>query len=126
MGGGTEGSNVFFTTRERLVSSDTDEQIDLYDAREGGGFPGEGEVGSPSCRGEACQTVGPPPVIPSPGSSGFQGSGNVKPRKCPKGKVKKNGKCTKVKKAKKRRAGSKNATRHGHKKADKSNRGGAK
>ena len=33
------GKNVFFTTRDRLVGADTDELIDLYDAREGGGFP---------------------------------------------------------------------------------------
>jgi hypothetical protein len=32
------GNNVFFTTRERLVPADTDELIDLYDARVGGGF----------------------------------------------------------------------------------------
>lgn len=96
------GANVFFTSRQRLVPVDTDELIDVYDARVGGGFPGEGEGGASECRGEACQTVPSPPPAPSSSTSNFQGSGNVPPekpqknsQKCPKGKVKKNGKCVK-------------------------------
>ncbi len=33
------GDDVFFTTREQLVGRDTDELVDVYDARVGGGFP---------------------------------------------------------------------------------------
>jgi hypothetical protein len=100
------GKNVFFTSRERLVRSDTDELIDLYDAREGGGFPAETESQKAECQGESCQPSPNPPAASTPASSLFHGSGNVKPervKKCPKGKVRKNGKCVnaKVKKHKK-------------------------
>jgi hypothetical protein len=93
------GANVFFTTRDRLVLKDRDELFDLYDAREGGGIPGETETGREECQGEACQ--GPPvvPDDPTPASSGFEGSGNVTEpppvirKPCAKGKVKRRGKC---------------------------------
>lgn len=94
------GKNVFFTSRERLVRSDTDELIDAYDAREGGGFPAETETQRAECQGESCQPSPNPPAGSTPASSLFQGSGNVKPekaRKCPKGKVRKNGRCVKPK-----------------------------
>jgi hypothetical protein len=91
------GKNVFFTTRDRLVPADKDELIDLYDAREGGGFPPEAD--SAECQGEACLPAASPPVYPTPASLSLRGSGNVKPaaghgRHCPKGKVK-HGKCVK-------------------------------
>ena len=35
-----DGDDVFFTTRERLVGADVDDQVDVYDARVGGGFAG--------------------------------------------------------------------------------------
>ncbi len=47
------GDDVFFTTRERLVGSDVDEKVDIYDARVGGGFA-EQEV-PPECVGDECQ-----------------------------------------------------------------------
>ncbi len=71
------GKNVFFTTRERLVPQDHDELIDLYDAREGGGFGAEGEIEAGPCSGEACQPQVPTPTAQAPGSAGFQGPGNV-------------------------------------------------
>lgn len=49
-----DGSDVFFTTRQRLLGSDTDEAVDVYDARVDGGFP-EPLVPTPPCAGEACQ-----------------------------------------------------------------------
>ena len=33
------GDDVFFATRERLAPTDTDELVDVYDARVDGGFP---------------------------------------------------------------------------------------
>jgi hypothetical protein len=88
------GANVFFTTRERLVGADSDELIDLYDAREGGGFP---EPPPPTgCQGEGCQPLFPPPLEPPPPSATISDPGNVKPAKgCKKGQVKKKGKCVK-------------------------------
>ena len=72
------GDDVFFTTRERLVGADQDDQIDVYDARVGGGFP-EQQL-PPACQGDACQ--GQPSGQPSagePGSSTLQGRGDVRP-----------------------------------------------
>jgi hypothetical protein len=48
------GGDVFLVTRTRLVGTDRDALVDLYDARVGGGFP---EPGSPprACVGEECQ-----------------------------------------------------------------------
>jgi hypothetical protein len=71
------GKNVFFTTRDPLVKQDTDELIDLYDAREGGGILAEGELDG-ACQGEACL---PAPVsVPtgaSIGSAVFTGPGDL-------------------------------------------------
>ncbi len=73
------GRNVFFTSRDQLVPQDKDELIDLYVAREGGGIPAPGETGE--CQGEACLPSLPPPASPTPGSSSFQGPGNVVEKK---------------------------------------------
>jgi hypothetical protein len=85
----SDGRDAFFTTRSKLVGWDTDEHYDVYDAREGGGFPEPPLIEEP-CRGEAC--LAPTPAGPPPSTTStphFQGSGNlgkaVKPR-CPKGK----------------------------------------
>lgn len=100
------GADVFLRTGSSLVSQDPG-LLDIYDAREGGGFPPP-PTPAPSCQGEACQ---PPPVLPSdptPSSQTFHGDGNVKPSKkhrCPKGKAWRKGRC--VKKGKK--AGGKQA-----------------
>jgi hypothetical protein len=109
--------NVFFTSRDKLVGADKDELTDLYDAREGGGFPLQ--AGSAECQGEACVPAATPPDYPTPASSSLRGSGNVKPRGgCHKGKVKRHGKCVKKHRAKKHK-------RHQHRKPH-HNRGGAK
>lgn len=67
------GSDVFFTTYEQLVPRDTDSQVDVYDARAGGGFFEPSP--SPPCQADACQgsLVGAP-VLLSPGSE-FQAGG---------------------------------------------------
>ena len=117
------GKNVFFTSRDRLTQRDTDELIDLYDAREGGGIPSETETAEPQCQGEACQPPASAPNDPTPASSSFEGPGNVaekeasKPAACRKGKVRRKGRC--VAKKHHKRAG-----RH-HRRAN-HNRGGAK
>lgn len=53
------GNDVFFVTRQRLVASDKDDLVDLYDARIGDALPEPAEEPSPRCEGEACQ---PPPT----------------------------------------------------------------
>jgi hypothetical protein len=74
------GNDVFFETRTQLVPADTDENIDVYDARVGGGFPGTPNA-SPPCEAEACR----PPLEAAPaaaqlGSRGFVGPANPKPK----------------------------------------------
>jgi DNA-binding beta-propeller fold protein YncE len=61
------GSDVFFTTRSRLVSEDQDDLVDLYDAREGGGFAHK--VRPSTCaESESCQgpPLSSPPAVESP------------------------------------------------------------
>ncbi|MET0557266.1 MAG: hypothetical protein ABW065_01150 [Solirubrobacterales bacterium] len=60
-----DGGDVFFLTDGSLVKPDPG-AIDLYDAREGGGFP-EPLTAIP-CEEDACQPLPPPPDDPSPGS----------------------------------------------------------
>ena len=59
---GAGGRDLFFTTRDRLVPGDRDNNSDLYDARVGGGFPPAPEP--LPCTGEACR--GPLGAAPSP------------------------------------------------------------
>jgi hypothetical protein len=102
------GANVFFTTRDHLVPADTDELIDLYDAREGGGFSFESVLQPRPCQSDECQSSAVPPPPEPQFNSQIPGEGNVKPPKmCKKGQVKRGGKCVKKGKGKgkqKRRA----------------------
>jgi hypothetical protein len=99
------GNDAFFVTREQLLLRDKDEQIDLYNARVGGGIS---EAKAPPCLGEACRgPVSSAPDQQSPGSSSFAGPGNEKPKK--------------TKKQKKRRK-----HKSHHKRAAKHDRGGSK
>ena len=68
------GRDVFFTTNASLLPQDPG-LIDIYDAREGGGFPAPQGQPAP-CEGEACQGPISPPNDPTPASSSFQGAGN--------------------------------------------------
>lgn len=85
------GKDVYFATRDQLVKADTDENTDVYDAREGGGFaepPGEA---SP-CEGEACRPpLAAAPAAPQLGSQSFDGPHNKKPKHHKKHKAKKHG-----------------------------------
>ncbi len=72
------GENIFFTSRDRLVLADTDGLLDVYDARVGGGFPGDAEAAPAECLGEACQpAAASPSAEPLSGSRAFSGAGNV-------------------------------------------------
>jgi hypothetical protein len=76
---GASGNNVFFTTAQQLVPSDTDGAFDLYDAREKGGFP---QPPSPApCLGDACQVVPPATSEPTLATSVPSGPGNEHPTK---------------------------------------------
>jgi hypothetical protein len=108
-----QGQDVFFSTLSSLVPQDTG-LLDVYDAREGGGFPAPPSPAA-SCEGEACQSPPAPPNEQTPSSATYNGPGNLsetKP-KCPKGKVKKQGKCVKKKAKKKSKHHSKKKAKKG-------------
>ena len=113
------GANVFFTTRDRLVGKDTDELIDVYDARVGGGFVEE--LPAMPCQG-VCPPAGQgpfqiPPSDPTPASPTLNDPGNLPPPKhhCKKGQAKKKGRCVK-----------KHSRAKKHKKRRRHNRGGSR
>jgi len=92
-----DGRDVFFTTASSLVPQDPG-LIDLYDAREGGGFPPPPAPEEPcDLEAEACQHPGPAPGNASPASQ-QPGPGNVKPKphcRKPKAYSKKKKRCVK-------------------------------
>jgi hypothetical protein len=78
------GDDVYFQTRDQLAPTDTDENIDVYDAKVGGGFTAA-PAASPPCEAAACR----PPLEAAPpaaqlGSRSFVGPANQKPKKHPK------------------------------------------
>jgi len=74
-----DGSNVFFTTPESIVTQDADGLADLYDARVDGGRPAvtapAGCAALESCRG----APGGPPAFQAPSSTASGASGNLAP-----------------------------------------------
>jgi hypothetical protein len=72
------GNDVFIATREQLAPTDTDELLDVYDARVDGGLPAP--PAPSSCEGSTCQeSLGSPPSLATPVSALFTGSGNLAP-----------------------------------------------
>ena len=60
----SSGADIFFETADPLLPQDGDTQVDIYDARIGGGFPGA--VPSPECEGDGCQgALAPAPTLPT-------------------------------------------------------------
>ncbi len=65
------GLDVFFTTADRLVAQDTDDQVDVYDARIAGGFEAAGLA---PCSGDSCQDApNVPPSLLIPGAASPSG-----------------------------------------------------
>jgi hypothetical protein len=80
------GGNVFFQTPDQLVPQDGDTQLNLYDARVGGGFPAPV---APSGCGESCQSGGSPvPLLSAPTSASYTAGENLAPPTPPKASVK--------------------------------------
>lgn len=94
-----DGGDVFFFTRQPLVGQDRDLNVDIYDARVGGGIAAQNPLPPPApCAGETCRVVSAaPPVFGVPSSATIAGDGNLIPMES-KPVVK-----PKVKKKKKRR-----------------------
>jgi hypothetical protein len=75
LGADSSGENVFFTTADPLVAQDTDTELDIYDARVGGGFPRP--VAPIICEADNCRPEPPaPPILGPLGSLTFTGPGN--------------------------------------------------
>ncbi|HEX5984708.1 MAG TPA: hypothetical protein VFY69_10920 [Solirubrobacterales bacterium] len=84
-----DGSDIAFTTTEKLLPQDENGGVDrIYDARVNGGFPPPEDAVTEPCSGDACQgNPSAAPEAPSISSASLVGAGNVKPKlKCPKGK----------------------------------------
>ena len=65
-----DGSDVFFVTDDRLVKQDTDYELDMYDARVGGGIESQNKVEQEPCDAQRCVPPGmSPPAAPDPGST---------------------------------------------------------
>jgi DNA-binding beta-propeller fold protein YncE len=76
----SDGRDVFFSTRVSLARSDTNENHDVYDAREAGGFPEPGGE-APFCSGEECRSSASSPAPFGPlASSTLVGPGNLAPQ----------------------------------------------
>lgn len=96
-----DGRDVLFTTREQLVGIDRDTNVDVYDARIGGGIAAQNPPPPTGlCSGDACRgTVAPPPPAGTPASTQVNGPGNAKPRRKPNCRKKQNQKRKHCKKA---------------------------
>jgi hypothetical protein len=77
VGASADGSNVFITTVQPLVPTDTDELSDLYDVRVDGGLADQHMTPASPCTGDACLAPPSPPASQaSPGSADFSGPGS--------------------------------------------------
>jgi hypothetical protein len=73
------GNDVFLTTREQLVSGDSDGYADIYDARVGGGLPQPSGPAKP-CTGSGCrQATGASVFFSVPASATVTGAGDLTP-----------------------------------------------
>ncbi|HEV3071428.1 MAG TPA: hypothetical protein VGY76_08395 [Solirubrobacteraceae bacterium] len=102
------GNDVFFITRAQLVDQDTDQLVDLYDARaphapaEAVGFPAP--PAPIACESEECRSAIPPsPTLATFSSATFSGAGNAVPAE-PKPKTKPRARRPKPKKRRRRAA----------------------
>ena len=80
------GGDAFIFSRARLAGADKDELFDVYDARAEGGLAAQNQPPSPPpCESvEACYSApAPQPSFQSPGSAGFLGPGNPRPKRHP-------------------------------------------
>jgi hypothetical protein len=84
-----DGRDLFFATSQQLVGQDTDNVVDLYDAREGGGLAGQARVKpSAPCSEDDCQPAGSArSAPPSIGTLVFTGPGGAVEEPESRGKV---------------------------------------
>lgn len=95
--------DVFFATSDALVRADTDNALNLYDARVGGGFAEPPAPAPPCAAGESCRGAGSGAPATGILNTRFEtGAGNVAAgKRCKRGKVKRKGRCVKKKRHRK-------------------------
>jgi hypothetical protein len=76
LGASASGADVFFWTADQLVPADVDTQLDIYDARVGGGLPPPVETTPCASSGECHSATAAPPVLEGALSESFSGPGN--------------------------------------------------
>jgi hypothetical protein len=95
-----EGRDIFFMTNAGLVREDTESDLDIYDARIGGGFPLAASAPA-QCSSDACQgplTAPAPVLVPASVSERAEGNfssskkGKAKPKRRKKHRPRKKGK----------------------------------
>jgi len=120
----SNGDDVFFVTRQPLALADSDDLVDIYDARVGGGRLEAVAPPTVPCTGEACQGAGNggSPAADQPASHAAK-RGNVARHRCVKRRHGKKHAAKKQKHAAKKRCAKK---RKHHKRDAKSNRRAAK
>jgi hypothetical protein len=74
-----DGHDVFLSTLSSLLPQDYG-LIDIYDAREGGGFPLPPPPG-PECEGESCQSPPAAPPFSTPATATYKGPANLQAAK---------------------------------------------
>jgi len=76
-----DGSDVFFFTGQRLVGQDKDNNVDLYDARVGGGIAAQNPLPAPApCAEESClRASASAPSFGAPSSTSLSGAGDLAP-----------------------------------------------
>jgi hypothetical protein len=77
LGTDAAGENAFFWTADSILPSDTDSQVDLYDARVEGGITEPQSSNSCGSLPECHPEPPTPPGFDTPGSSVFSGLGNL-------------------------------------------------
>jgi hypothetical protein len=78
------GRDIFFATLQGLVPQDTEGEVDIYDARLGGGFPADNEASREECSSDACQgALSAPAPLLVPGSVSQAAGENVPPPERP-------------------------------------------
>jgi hypothetical protein len=114
-----DGSDVFVLSHQRLSGWDSDDRGDLYDARVDGGLPEPPPVPAP-CQGESCLPAAA--VAPAAAGAGSRAASPGNPKSsCPKGRVRKHGRCVKPRKHHKKRGKGRNSAKRSG-----SNHGGQK
>lgn len=77
-----DGEDIFFSSNLPLVPVNTGTELQLFNARAGGGLAAQHASPQPGCEGEGCRGPAPaPPAVPQATTSSYSGEGNAKPRR---------------------------------------------